>query len=420
MEKRERYHSSDDDTDSDEEANSGEGTRLRPLGGGGGGVQGSEEEEEEGRRSRRSSSYSRPSRKSLDGGGRHPAQLEQDDDEVFITDGAVSGPIGGGWRSWGAARKSELALWAFFVLVGALILLAGTFLVLHNATRASRHPDLVYPHGRLFVYQTQALTLPEFVLANVSRPEPGRALALHQVRLQLVDEAGRAVPLEQVYRSYMVLSASADDHDSTNSSSSTHGEGRVLVALGPEGSKESVRLPQGYYIHSPEGERWSLRCRLYSSWGQVAGANLTVAVLLNITYSPLATAIKEEMQEHTVSDEEGLTLVIQDATSAQWSYDVEWSPSQAEQVILAYGFTQIGALSSQLLEVSTSGAEESESQLMELQVTYEKSGLIAAMDRQYPTSLVLRPGAKLRIRSSFANRPFGRVFFYWQLYLHAR
>jgi hypothetical protein len=142
MEKRERYHSSDD-TGSDEEANSGEGTRLRPLGGGGG-VQGSEEEEEEGRRSRRSSSYSRPSMKSLDGGGRHPAQLEQDDDEVFITDGAVSGPIGGGWRSWGAARKSELALWAFFVLAGALILLAGTFLVLHNATRASRHPDRTY------------------------------------------------------------------------------------------------------------------------------------------------------------------------------------------------------------------------------------------------------------------------------------
>jgi hypothetical protein len=92
----------------------------------------------------------------------------------------------------------------------------------------------------------------EFVLANVSRPEPGRALALHQVRLQLVDEAGRAVTLEQVYRSYMVLSASADDHDSANSSDNAHGEGRVLVALGPEGSKESVRLPQGYYIHSPE------------------------------------------------------------------------------------------------------------------------------------------------------------------------
>jgi hypothetical protein len=143
MEKRERYHSSDDDTDSDEEANSGEGTRLHPLGGGGGGgVQASEEEE--GGRSRRSSSYSRPSRRSLDGGGRHPAQLEQDDDEVFITDGAVSGAVGGGWRSWGAARKGELALWAFFVLVGALILLAGTFLVLHNATRASRHPDRAF------------------------------------------------------------------------------------------------------------------------------------------------------------------------------------------------------------------------------------------------------------------------------------
>jgi hypothetical protein len=99
----------------------------------------------------------------------------------------------------------------------------------------------------------------EFVLANVSRPEPGRALALHQVRLQLVDEADRAVPLEQVYRSYMVLSASADDHDSANSSDNAHGEGRVLVALGPEGSKESVRLPQGYYIHSPEVQTHTAR-----------------------------------------------------------------------------------------------------------------------------------------------------------------
>jgi hypothetical protein len=78
-------------------------------------------------------------------------------------------------------------------------------------------------------------------------------------------------------------------------------------------------------------------------------------------------------------------------------------------------------LSSELLEVSTvqGSAEETERQLLQLEVTYEKSGLIAAMDRQYPTSLVLAPNSTLRVRSSFINRPFGRVVFYWQLYLHA-
>jgi hypothetical protein len=94
----------------------------------------------------------------------------------------------------------------------------------------------------------------EVVFANVSRPEPGQALAIHQVRLQLVDIAGKLLPLEQVYRSYMVLSADNGTRPDANNNNNNTAD-RTLVALGPEGSKESVRLPRGYYILSHQVSR---------------------------------------------------------------------------------------------------------------------------------------------------------------------
>lgn len=84
------------------------------------------------------------------------------------------------------------------------------------------------------------------------------------------------------------------------------------------------------------------------------------------------------------------------------------------------GFTQIGAVRSALFEQNptTEGGGEEETHLMDLIVSYEKSGLIADADRQIPIQrLLLHPNATLRVWSTFTNRPFGRVAFYWQIYV---
>jgi hypothetical protein len=315
-----------------------------------------------------------------------------------------------------AGLKKEITLWIVFIMACALILGIGGFLVVHNfqskhTTGSNKQHVVTFKVGPI---NLKPGVVQEHLFHNVPRVE--NDIYVQQLRFYLVDEHDHNIPLEQVYHYYIYLAAEADQGL------------RTIAAVGAEAGSNNIRLPAPYVIWSQNKEQWALGCKLYNQWGLLSGANITIYVAYEITYTIVSEdeasqiAVKRNRRVEVsyylfgasfIGDQVTQFHVTGDggpSSAVQWSNEYEWKQSNA-MIVLLQGYVQIGALNVTLTDTGPKGKT-----VATMITTYDKNGFILDMDRKTP-SYHLSAGTRIRITTYYDNsKNYGDVVSMVQMY----
>lgn len=273
------------------------------------------------------------------------------------------------------------------VILCLIVIVFGVYLLLGGGVGGDDDLDFDYDDPTTSVYYTRPITiLPsmhwEGQLTKLDRPKGD--IAVRQVKFELVGEDDDDhVPLETVYNHHVLLY-------------NEHGE--VLAAIGAEGDRSAaLKLPEPYGVVSPKNENWEMSVHLVNIWGLASGANMTVRIRYEVTYTDTSSDIVPVKWFLAGPTDEDIVFDIQKTGNGvqEISYDFDWEGGDGT-LVLTMGHLHIGGVNTTLYDI------DNDKEIAFSAPVYSDTGYLVALGREYPMYEV-KQGTHMRITAYYSS-----------------
>mmetsp|Transcript_8635 Transcript_8635/g.35982 ORF Transcript_8635/g.35982 Transcript_8635/m.35982 type:complete len:486 (+) Transcript_8635:80-1537(+) len=275
------------------------------------------------------------------------------------------------------------------VILCLIVIVFGVYLLLGGSVGGDDDLDFSYDDPTTAIFYTRPITIMpsmhwEGQITKLNRPSAD--VALRQVKFDLVGkDDDDEVPLEVVYNHHILLY-------------NEHGE--VLAAIGAEGDRSAaLKLPEPYGVVSPKNENWEMSVHLVNVWGLASGANMTVRIRYEVTY----TATSKDIVPVNwflagPTDNDNIIFDIDRTDKGDVEevvYDFDWEGGDGT-LVLTMGHLHIGGVNTTLYDV------DNDQVIAFSAPVYSDTGYIVALGRDYPMYEV-KQGTHLRITCYYST-----------------